>query len=130
MNVRNMTGKGGRAVPNQFLIENWERIQDTDGTWQCVQISWFQSYETMIARMYDIQGRHVVELDKHAHLLVSPVVVLGDSLELQCCRLRITAIAVSAGSTLLTDRRGLGRHRWRISRAMAASSRKKFNGDG
>ncbi|WP_275564550.1 hypothetical protein [Mycolicibacter heraklionensis] len=71
-----------------------------------------------------------VELDKHAHLLVSPVVVLGDSLELQCCRLRITAIAVSAGGTLLTDRRGLGRHRWRISRAMAASSRKKFNGDG
>ena len=53
MKVENMTSPKGNKVPNQFIIEN------------CNGETWFQSYNSMIAKLYiDPAGQKHVHLDK------------------------------------------------------------------
>ncbi len=63
MNVVNMTGRTGRAVANQFIIETTEMDDDGDYTYE---VEYFQSYKSIIAkRVY--RGGHSIEILLDVH---------------------------------------------------------------
>jgi len=64
MKVRNMTGKNGRAIPNQFIIEDSFKFTNNERQKKTGTVVVFQSYDSIIIRIEYRGWRKTTLLDK------------------------------------------------------------------
>jgi hypothetical protein len=64
MKVQNMTGRSGKPVANQFMLEGYQDRADKNGEIRPMLCFVFQSYKTIICEENNYTGRITLDRDK------------------------------------------------------------------